>query len=989
VADQSGRDFFISYTAVNRSWAEWIAVQLEAAGYTTLLQAWDFRPGSDFLHEMQQATATAGRTIAVLSPAYFGSQFGEAEWRAAFVKDPTGERGLLVPVRVQQCQPPGLLASRVYIDLVDIDEATAKQRLLAGVDQSGARPTSAPFPGAARRAKRFPGQSPEISNLPARNPNFSGRDKLLEELHASLQAGSAAALVPRGALHGLGGVGKTELALEFAHRFASDYDIAWWIPAELPTLAAAALAALAPRLGVEEMPDQSEMVAELFDQLRQRDRWLLIYDNAERPDQMAGLLPPGGGGHVLVTSRWSAWGRHATPLRVNVLARQESIEFLARRTGSDDQPALGELADLLGDLPLALEEAAAYLEETGAGLDEYLQLVRDRSRELFGLDQLPDDEQGDQRRVATTWSVSLGRAHQEAPAAEALLCLCAFLAPEIPRGLPREQPQVLPEELAQAVRDPLVYNRLLAVVGRYSLATVSPKAVGLHRLVQAVIQARLGREGEHRWAEVAVGLLRASFPSDSWEVATWPTCQRLLPQVLAAAGHAERLGVTGEAAGWLLDRASTYLRERGQYRQARPIAERAVRITEAELGPADPRVAWRRAELGRVLQNLGDLEGARVQFEQALAISEAALGPDHPDVANWHDSLAHVLWTRGDLAGARVQLERALEIGKATLKPNDDAMGILRNNLGSLLWTLGDLEGARAQYERALAIGEAALGPDHRDVAIVRGSLGSVLQDLGDLAGARFHSEQALAISEAALGPDHPEVAIRRSTLGRVLHELRDLAGARAQLERALAIGEAALGPDHRDVAIVRSNLGSVLQGQGDLAGARAQLERALAIGEAALGPDHPTVALWRNSLGSVLQDLGDLAGARMQYERALAIGEAALGPDHPDVGIWRGNLGSVLHVVGDLEGARAQYERALAIREAALGPDHPDVAIRRGNLGTVLRDLGDLEGARAQFERALAISEAALGPDHPTVALYRRGLAVVDAELGKLAKDL
>jgi hypothetical protein len=167
VADSGGRDFFISYTGVNRPWAEWIAVQLEQAGYTTVLQAWDFRPGSDFLHQMQQVTSTAGRTIAVLSPAYFGSAFGEAEWRAAFAKDPTGERGLLVPVRVQECEPPGLLASRVYVDLVDTDEPTARRLLLAGIDKTGARPTTAPFPGAATGAKRFPGQAPAVSNLPA------------------------------------------------------------------------------------------------------------------------------------------------------------------------------------------------------------------------------------------------------------------------------------------------------------------------------------------------------------------------------------------------------------------------------------------------------------------------------------------------------------------------------------------------------------------------------------------------------------------------------------------------------------------------------------------------------------------------------------------------------------------------------------------------------------------------------------------------------
>jgi tetratricopeptide (TPR) repeat protein len=761
---------------------------------------------------MQQATTTAGRTMAVLSPAYFGSKFSEAEWRAAFVKDPTGELGLLVPVRVQECEPPGLLASRVYVDLVDIDEATAKRLLLAGVGEAGARPTSAPFPGvAARGAKRFPGQGPEVSNLPPRNRNFSGRSALLEELHASLEAESAAAVLPTGAVHGLGGVGKTQLALEFAHRFASDYGIAWWVPAELPTSATAALAALAGRLGIEEVADQSEMVAGLFDRLRDRDRWLLVYDNAERPERLAGVLPPGGGGQVLVTSRWSAWGSQAEPLAVNVLAREESIAFLAKRTGADDQAALDGLAELLGDLPLALEEAAAYLEETGVGLDEYLRLVRERARELFGLDQPPADEHG-QRRVTTVWSLSLDQVHQEAPAAEALLSLCAFLAPDIPRGLPREQPRLLPKDLAEAVSDPLAYNRLLAVVGRFSLATVTPTAIGVHRLVQAVIQARLGEDGERRWAKIAVGLLRESFPDDSWEVATWSECERLLPQALAVAGHAEGLGVAGEAAGWLLDRASTYLRERGQYRQVRPIAERAVAVTEAALGPADPEVAWRCDELGNVLRDLGDLAGARIQYERALAIGEAALGPDHQDVAVWRSDLGRVLYSLGDLAGARAELERALEIGEVALGADHPAVAARRSNLGNVLRDLGDLAGARAQVERALEISEAALGPDHPDVAIWRNNLGRVLQALGDLEGAQVQFERALEISEAALGPDHPDVAIWRSNLGNVLQALGDLAGARMQYERALEISETALGADHPTVGIRRSNLDSLLQ---------------------------------------------------------------------------------------------------------------------------------------------------------------------------------
>ena len=304
------------------------------------------------------------------------------------------------------------------------------------------------------------------------------------------------------------------------------------------------------------------------------------------------MLPPGGGGRVLVTSRYGAWGKLGSAVRLDVLPRSEAVAFLARRTGATDQAVLDGLAGELGDLPLALEEAAAYLEETPTDLGEYLDLVRGRARELFGLDQ-PADERADQRRLATVWSLSLERVHQEAPAAEALLRLCAFLAPDdIPRELPREHPEVLPDELATVVGDVLGYNRLLGAVGRCSLATVTPTSLGVHRVVQAVIQARLGPDGERAWAKAAVALLRASFPNASWEVATWDTCGRLLPHLLAATGHAERLGVAGVQAGWLLDRASTYLRERGLYRQARPVAERAVAVRLGLVAELVSALAW-------------------------------------------------------------------------------------------------------------------------------------------------------------------------------------------------------------------------------------------------------------------------------------------------------------------------------------------------------------------------------------------------------------
>jgi tetratricopeptide (TPR) repeat protein len=856
-------DFFVSYTQADRAWAEWIAWQLEAAGYSTVLQAWDFPPGSDWAHEMQRATATARRTVAVLSSVYLESVYGEAEWRAAFAADPTGEKGLLVPIRVEHVQPPGLLRTRVYIDLVGVSGPAAQTRLLDGIRQGRSRPErEPPFPGSRTRPPapaslepRFPGYGPEITNLPAPNPNFTGRGQLLEILGEELGRRTDVAVTQARAIHGLGGVGKSQLVLEYAHRHAADYELIWWIPAERPTTALAALAALARQLGIQEMAVQQEMMAELFDELRQRDRWLLVYDNAEEPEAITPLLPPGGAGHVLITSRFRAWGRVAEPLPLDVLSRPESIGLLLRRTASHDEESAAALAEFLGDLPLALEEAAAYIEETQIALPEYLQLARERTVELFSLDRPVGDEQ----RVATTWSVSLDRVRTQTPAAEALLELCAFLAPhDIPRDLPSRAPDRLPSPLAGVVTDPLAYNDVVRALSRYSLAAVTPTAFGVHALIQAVVRARLDLDGRKRFAEAAIGLLARTFPEQSWEVKAWPACQRLLPHVLAVAEHAEELGVGGDETGWLLDRAAAYLHGRGQPRQARPIAERALAMTEAALGPDDPSTGERHHGLGQVLRDLGDLARARVELERAIGIYEAALGPGHLEVAILRGTLAQVLRDMGDQAAARTQLERALGILEAALGPRHPDVGGVRTEIANLLWDRGDLIGAKAHLEQALAIYEATYGPDHPAVATVRSSLGTVLHNLGDLGRARVELERALAIYEATYGPDHPEIAIARNKLGLLLWDLGDLGGARVKLEGALASYEATYGPDHPNVARFSAHLGGLLHILGELERARVELERALAVLEAAYGPNHPDVIVVRANLKRVLQELGD-----------------------------------------------------------------------------------------------------------------------------------
>jgi len=403
------KHFFISYNSADRQWAEWIAWQLEEAGYTAVLQAWDFRPGSNFVLEMQRAATEAERTIAVFSPDYLGARFPQPEWAAAFAQDPTGVEGTLLPVRVRECKPRGLLAPIVYIDLVGLEEAAAHDALLAGVRRERAWPTAPPgFPGAIPRSvpqrPRFPGALPPIWNLPhLRNPNFTGRKDLLARLRQALTYGQPAALTQ--AIHGLGGVGKTQLAVEYAYRHADDYDLVWWVRAEEPAALAADYAALARPLDLPEKdePDQRLVVQAVRRWLGQHDGWLLVFDNARRPEDLRPYLPPGGAGHVLVTSRDPHWRALASPLTVQVMERAESVAFLLKRTSQTDEAAAAELAEALGDLPLALAQAGAYVSQTGTTFPAYLDLFQTRRTELWEKERPPLDYPA---TVANTWDLA-------------------------------------------------------------------------------------------------------------------------------------------------------------------------------------------------------------------------------------------------------------------------------------------------------------------------------------------------------------------------------------------------------------------------------------------------------------------------------------------------------------------------------------------------------------------------------------------------------
>jgi tetratricopeptide (TPR) repeat protein len=805
-------DLFVSYTAADRRWAQWIAWQLEQDGYTTRIQAWDFGPGSDFIEQMQQAVIHTERTIVVLSPAYLESRFGGAEWHAVFTKDPTGEQGLLVPVRVAEVEPPGLLASRVYVDLVGLDESAARTALLDGLRGTGTRPPTAPrFPGAGGsevEVPRFPGDLPPTWNVPfLRNPLFTGRDDQLEVLRAQLQTGAGA--VRRVVVTGLGGGGKTQLAVEYAYRHTGDYELIWWIRAATPASLIGDYTALAAKLGVREDRNQDVTVARVRGWLERNHGWLLIFDNAEVPKRLLKLLPQGGDGQVLMTSRRADdWRPLATPLGLDVLPTPEATRFLLDRTGGTDEVAATRLAETLGGLPLALEQAGALIAQSGGVLTlaGYQAQFEQRSQELLGRGR----PYGYAHTVDTTWELSLQPLRRQAPAAVELLTLAAFLGPDdLPWSLLADHADQLPTTLATAARDPLALGETVAALRRYSLIKVAGQGFVVHRLLQTVMREDLDRATQQAWAGVAVRSLHAALPRMAEDVRFRPTYQRLLPHALVAAGHAHDLGVELVMAGWLLNRAGNYAWGRGQYVQAKAYLKEAQAVHERALGPTDPAVATDRRDLGGVLLSLAEFTDARTELEQALDVHERVLGLNHPYVANDRSLLGRALQGLGDLSGARAQLEQAVDISEAALGPEDPTVAIYRANLGRVLQALGDLAGARAQLEQAVEISETTI-PGHPTVASCRGNLGVVLQALGDLPGAHNQLEQALEINEAALGPDHPTMATRRGNLGRLLQALGDLSGARSQLEQALTIGERALSPDHPTVIDLRNALAGI-----------------------------------------------------------------------------------------------------------------------------------------------------------------------------------
>jgi len=625
-----------------------------------------------------------------------------------------------------------------------------------------------------------------IWNIPPPVRTFTGRDSQLAAIREQLEAGDVVALVPTAALHGMGGIGKTQLARAYAHWYAEHYQLGWWIAAESESTITAALSDLAAQLDLPTQLPSAQLVARLHQVLTEREGWLLIFDNTEDPAIVEPFLPRTGQGHVLVTSRNPAWQGVADPIPVDLLPLPAAARLLQQRTDDPDQQAAKTLAEELGRLPLALEQAGAYIAAHHLSLDRYLELYRARHSELL----TRGVPVGYLDTVDATFSLVLDQLRERHPAAVQLLELCALLAPDqLPIHLLLTEPGYLPNPLGTVARDPLEADEMIGLLYGASLFIPDVRDTArMHRLVQIVTRQHVPAVEHDQRLDQAVQLLAVLFPDDPWEPNQWPRCALLLPHVRAVLDHADLRHHVTSADAVLLTYIATYLRARGLHGDAREPDEKALAMRQQLYGADHPAIAESLNNLGVDHLHAMELVRSRELQQQALAMYQRLYDGDHPAIAWNLLQLANCLRDLGEVEQARKLHEQALAMCRRLYDADHPNLAASLHLLGIDLRRLGEAEGAHELHEQALAMRQRLYGRDHPAIAGSLNHLARDLRELGEVQRARELDEQALAMLNRLFDRDHLYLADGLSSLAADLRELGEDKRARELAEEAAAM---------------------------------------------------------------------------------------------------------------------------------------------------------------------------------------------------------
>jgi hypothetical protein len=809
---------------------------------------------------------------------------------------------------------------------------------------------------------------PRIWNVPNRNADFTGRGSVLEQLRDDLTAGHTSVVLAR-ALYGLGGIGKTQIALEYAHRFQDSYDLIWWIPAEQPEEINLSLADLGRRLGLQADDSPTQAATAVLEQLRRErsGRWLIIFDNAEDP---VGLNPylPSGSGHVLVTSRGHAWRSYAEPLELNVFTRQESVAHLMRHVPGLTEDDADMVAAAVGDLPLAIEQAGAWLSETGMSATLYVNWLETQAHNALGFNKPADYA----APVAATWDLSFARLRERSPAALRLLQILAFCSPEkISMRLLYSDAMIdllLPFD--ESLHDKYLLGQVIREIGSLALAKIdqADNSLQIHRLVQAVIRSQMTETQQRETRHELHKILVASRPRQGEidDPTNWPAYELIWPHLIPS--HADEC--PDDQVRQLLIDWVRYQWKLGLAESALELGRRLRERWTRELGPDHQQTLHLQFQMANVLRLQGRFQESRDLDAYVLGRQNAVLGVQHLHSLMTANGLAADLRSLGDFSGS-LALDQATYDGFRDHFGRDHPRTLsAAHNLAASLRLMGDCFTARRLDEETLERRRRVAGAEH---PYTLHSESDVAQDLR-AAGQYRESADLLRVTwsqyRKVLGDDMRDTLRAGTSLAAALSR----AGDRAE---ALSLGRdmherytARYGKTAPDTLTCTLILAGICAAADSVSQAVELAGRVRAAHREDLGDDHPNTLVAANNLACYLRRAERLPEALALLADTLPRLASKLGDRHPLTLACAVNLASAQSDAGDLSPAQARgHQAVLGLREV-LGQDHPDTLAAEANLAVTLHRAGQHRAAEELRDRVLDAFGQVLGPGHPDAAL-------------------
>lgn len=982
-----GEHFVVVFPGHHRSWGDWIARVLESHGHRTTPHRWDpdrERPLEEALRDLQLAR---GRVVLVISDVFF--QLGprlEADWNEVlrgYVRQ-NADRFAAVNLTSRELLPATAVLEPVNVS--GVDEEEAERRLLRRLGLVHRRTRSL----AAAGGSRYPNDPPAVWGVvPGRNRRFTGRDTLLTELHQRLMDAEPGNGVCT--LAGLAGIGKTQIAIEYAHRFAPDYDIVWWVNCDQRNIQRDAFGGLAPELDihVNEVGERVRAVRRALRRNEPSGRWLIIFDGWAEPEEAATYLPQGGAGHVLITSRNRSWNRITEVTGVEAFRRIESTSYLLRGAPHITPEEADQVAGEFQDLPLQLAQATAWLGQEGMAVPEYLRMVRGVGLTRMETASMPDDYP---HSSLTSWSILLNKLRGSEPRTVELLSLCAAFAPgRIPLGLARGIPAAeLPENLRWLSTDRAAWARALDSLVNYSVLTremrpplrgegrrgpsvdddQSVDSVHMHHVVHGVI-GDLTRDRRDEYREIVHRLLVEADPGAPNDSRQWGRYAEILPHLLASAAPASQERRVHK----MLLNCLRYCYASGEYTQGAELAESLRAEWESFMAADAPTLMALTTLQGNLLRFAGrfhearHLDGARLERLRELPAAGEEI------LMEATSCLAADLRMLGQYDEALELQEEVVEVCGRLYGAEEWTSLLAQHNLAVGLRLLGRYEDAYTTDLEIFRKREQVLGVRHPSTLSSGNACARDLRLMGRYQEALARQELGMRLHVQVLGAQHPHTLMAQHSLllcrRRAGAPHQDLATAMATL---LERQEQVHGRGHYSTLALLTDYGNFLREHGSLDEARALLTEAEDGYRALLGPAHPLPTGMQSNAGLVLQAEGNRGGALNMFEQALAGLTALLGPDHP------ATLGCALNTSGGRNLSEALDDACELSADTArrarvsLGEDHPLTLAAMIANAADLRALRRREEAAAIEEDALERFTRSLGAQHShTLAARRR----------------